>query len=287
MTPSRWAWYVIILGGVGLLFGLWNYLDPLPQGSGGSLVCLGIPSLEHCGEFLNTGLGIDWKIVARYSTWVVLPLVAAPVLLQCFICGGFSALCRRYGRSLQMIFRYQVRHYGFRAPDVPGHLTLAVTSAGLVALFGIAVGYGALFGGEREGNTDAIQLMAADSPVFYLVFLIFAVALTPLWEEYFFRGVLPSVLQRGIGLPRFVFCFRNRYSVNGMVAIPPVPWWLASCLSAALFAAAHLTLDIFAPLMAAGLLLTAVRYLTGSLWPCVALHAAHNLLAMVVIRGGF
>jgi len=80
---------------------------------------------------------------------------------------------------------------------------------------------------------------------------------TPIAEETFFRGFI----LRG---------FSNR-------------WRLAPALvaSAAVFAALHLAPALLLPVFFTGLLLGWLYHRTGSLWPCVAVHAAQNLLAVL------
>lgn len=80
------------------------------------------------------------------------------------------------------------------------------------------------------------------------------------WEELLFRGLAFDFATRRYGR------------------------WGALVLSSLCFAGAHL-LDAaaaeplaFASLVLAGLALGAIRLVTGSLWPALALHAAHNLL---------
>lgn len=80
------------------------------------------------------------------------------------------------------------------------------------------------------------------------------------WEEVLFRGLAFDFAERRYGR------------------------WGALALSSLCFAGAHL-LDAaaadplaFAYLILAGLVLGAIRLATGTLWPALALHAAHNLL---------
>ncbi|MEM6296726.1 MAG: CPBP family intramembrane glutamic endopeptidase [Myxococcota bacterium] len=80
------------------------------------------------------------------------------------------------------------------------------------------------------------------------------------WEELLFRGLAFDFAERRYGR------------------------WGALTLSSVCFAGAHL-LDTaateplaFAYLLLAGLALGAVRVASGSLWPTLALHAAHNVL---------
>ena len=60
-------------------------------------------------------------------------------------------------------------------------------------------------------------------------------------------------------------------------------WRLAPALvaSAAVFAALHLAPALLLPVFVTGLLLGFLYHRTGSLWPCIAVHAAQNLLAVL------
>lgn len=92
----------------------------------------------------------------------------------------------------------------------------------------------------------------------WVVFSVLTLSVwTPIAEETFFRGFI----LRG---------FSNR-------------WRLAPALvaSAAVFAALHLAPALLLPVFVTGLLLGWVYHRTGSLWPCVAVHAAQNLLAVL------
>lgn len=81
---------------------------------------------------------------------------------------------------------------------------------------------------------------------------------TPLTEEVFFRGFVFSGL-----IPRF-----------GLVK--------AMVLSAAVFSAFHLTLGVLVPVFVTGLILALLYHKTGSLWPCVLVHAGQNALAVAL-----
>ncbi len=92
----------------------------------------------------------------------------------------------------------------------------------------------------------------------WVVFSALALAVwTPVAEETFFRGFI----LRGLA---------NR-------------WRLAPALvaSAAVFAALHLAPALLLPVFVTGLLLGFLYHRTGSLWPCIAVHAAQNLVAVL------
>lgn len=83
--------------------------------------------------------------------------------------------------------------------------------------------------------------------------------LTPIAEEIFFRGFV----QRGLV---------NRWG--------PVPGLI---VSAAVFSGLHFSPAVLLPVFVTGLLLGALYWRTGSLWPCIAVHAAQNLVAVLTI----
>ena len=83
--------------------------------------------------------------------------------------------------------------------------------------------------------------------------------LTPIAEEIFFRGFV----QRGLV---------NRWG--------PVPGWI---VSAAVFSGLHFSPAVLLPVFVTGLLLGALYWRTGSLWPCIAVHAAQNFVAVLTI----
>lgn len=92
----------------------------------------------------------------------------------------------------------------------------------------------------------------------WVVFSALALAVwTPIAEETFFRGFI----LRG---------FANRWRL-----IP------ALVVSAAVFAALHLAPALLLPVFVTGFLLGWLYHRTGSLWPCIAVHAAQNLVAVL------
>lgn len=86
---------------------------------------------------------------------------------------------------------------------------------------------------------------------------------TPLTEEIFFRGyVMPGLIAR--------------WGVTG-----------AAVGSALIFSLFHLHPGVLAPIFFTGLLLAALYYYTGSLWPPVIAHAGQNTVALLaIIYGG-
>ena len=92
----------------------------------------------------------------------------------------------------------------------------------------------------------------------WVVFSALALAVwTPIAEETFFRGFI----LRGL---------TNRWRFTPALIV-----------SAAVFAALHLAPALLLPVFVTGLLLGWVYHRTGSLWPCIAVHAAQNLVAVL------
>ena len=109
---------------------------------------------------------------------------------------------------------------------------------------------------ERLGELERLR---ADDPVEGLGLALAFVIVAPLVEEALFRGViLPGLAD------------------NQLARVPR-----AIVGSALLFAVMHVRADAVAYAFVAGLVLGAVRVWTGSLLPCVALHAANNAVPLL------
>ena len=96
-----------------------------------------------------------------------------------------------------------------------------------------------------------------------VIFSVLALAIwTPLAEEVFFRGFV----MRGM---------INRWG--------PAP---AVVISAAVFAALHFEPALLLPVFVIGLLLGGLYWYTKSIWPCIAVHAVQNLVAVTTVAVG-
>jgi len=84
----------------------------------------------------------------------------------------------------------------------------------------------------------------------------------PCVEEFFFRGALFGALRRGHGA------------------------FLTLTVVSLCFAAAHMDLRLFLPLLPAAWLMGEVRERTGSIWPGLALHAGFNSLTLLGVFCG-
>jgi membrane protease YdiL (CAAX protease family) len=86
----------------------------------------------------------------------------------------------------------------------------------------------------------------------------------PVAEEFFFRGYFFSALRHWKGP------------------------WLAAVLTGIVFGAIHLGSSppaFVVPLMAFGFVLCLIYWRTGSLYPCIVLHALNNCLALGISEG--
>ena len=151
--------------------------------------------------------------------------------------------------------------YGFRRPIV-AHWRVAVTSLfalggslGAIQLYVMAATYlGLDILVPAELPTDLLLPGALS-----IVSIIALAVVTPLAEETFFRG------------------FVLRGMVNRWGVTPGI------ILSAVVFAGLHFQPAIIIPVFITGLLLGALYWQTGSIWPGIGVHAAQNLIATLGI----
>jgi uncharacterized protein len=98
---------------------------------------------------------------------------------------------------------------------------------------------------------------------------IFVCVIAPIAEEFFFRG--------------FIFGALRRWHVT--IAGRDVGVWVAAILTGILFGLAHTgsaASQYLIPLGFLGFVLCLIRWKTGSLYPCMALHSVNNSLALGV-----
>ena len=153
-------------------------------------------------------------------------------------------------------YRVDWSEVGFRPLNCSG-----LVSGVLVLLFGIAVNI------IYVVATRALHLERilpppvlppfARQPLVMAVLAFLSVVLAPLVEEAFFRGFAFPALSKRLGY-----------------------FWGAAG-SAALFSLAHAQPGAFIPIFILGLALVWLFKSTSSLWPCVLVHSAYNLLGLV------
>lgn len=110
-----------------------------------------------------------------------------------------------------------------------------------------------------SGNVQASYQAGAAAGALGLVLSIVAGSLlTPLGEEFAFRGVLTSAL------------------------LARLPAWAAILLGAAVFALAHGINPVLPTAFVVGLVSGTLFHRTDSIWPSVAVHAGNNTVALLV-----
>jgi membrane protease YdiL (CAAX protease family) len=139
---------------------------------------------------------------------------------------------------------------------------------GAVGYYGLTAIYGSLLALHQKDKLPS-DLGVTHSTAALIAASVFVCAIAPMAEEFFFRGFIFGTL-------------RNlRVSLRGHDLGP----WIAAVLTGILFGFAHLgsaPVEYLVPLGFLGFVLCLIRWRTGSLYPCMALHSANNALALGV-----
>jgi membrane protease YdiL (CAAX protease family) len=156
--------------------------------------------------------------------------------------------------------------FGFR-PVSPGFAIGAVAAAGL-GYYVLTALWASLF---KLHGTDKLpsELGVGKSTAALVAAAVFVCVIAPVAEEFFFRGFMFGALRRW----RIVVAGRN------------IGTWVAAAITGFLFGLAHTgsaSPQYLIPLGFLGFVLCVVRWRTGSLYPCMALHAINNSLALGV-----
>ena len=125
-----------------------------------------------------------------------------------------------------------------------------------VAYIVFVVIYASVIGSDQK-QTTLEDLGAEESALATIVVGVVVVGLAPVVEEFFFRGFLYTALRRRL------------------------PTLLAALVIGLLFGAVHIPTgpEAAAPLAVLGFTLCLVYERTGSIYPCIALHALQNMIA--------
>lgn len=114
------------------------------------------------------------------------------------------------------------------------------------------------------GDLPGYQAQESYIPLFgenmlgFVVAIFFISIVAPFLEEFFFRGFIYRIFTK------------------------TWPVWLASIVTAALFASIHFQLQSFIPLFILGLILNYTYHKTGSVWTSVLFHSLNNTIAFGV-----
>jgi CAAX protease family protein len=185
-------------------------------------------------------------------------IIADIVFDLCFVVAALW-LARWRGRA-------RPEDFGFRRVALSTAVGAFVAAA--VAYYGLTAIYAALVHLHGKDKLPS-ELGATHSTAALVAAALFVCAIAPMCEEFFFRG--------------FVFgALRNIPLRVGRIDGGP---WIAAVLTGILFGLAHTgsaSSQYLVPLGFLGFVLCIVRWRTGSLYPCMALHSANNALALGV-----
>jgi membrane protease YdiL (CAAX protease family) len=144
----------------------------------------------------------------------------------------------------------------------------AAVAGAAISYYVITLAYASVFHLHGKDKLPS-ELGVSQSTAALVGAAVFVCVVAPIAEEFFFRGFLLRVLS---GIP---------FRVGGRDGGP----WLAAVIVGMLFGAAHLgsaSPEYLIPLGFLGFVLGALRILTGSLYPGMALHSLNNSLALGV-----
>jgi membrane protease YdiL (CAAX protease family) len=133
-----------------------------------------------------------------------------------------------------------------------------------VAMFFAGTGVAQLLGGDKPTQLD---LILSSSPGAKYVIVVLATFTAPFAEEFIYRGLLYSSLQRAIGKVSAVLL------VLGLFTLVHVPQYLPNY-------------GVIAAVCLLSIVLTVVRAVSGRLLPCVVIHMVFNGIQSILILTG-
>lgn len=162
--------------------------------------------------------------------------------------------------------RGRVRPVDFGFRRVSPRLAVKAMVLAAIAYYGVTTIYASLL---RLHGTDKLpsELGATHSTAALVAAAIFVCVIAPIAEEFFFRG--------------FFFGALRKWKI--VIGGHDIGTWLAAAVTGLLFGLAHTgsaASQYLVPLGFLGFVLCIVRWKTGSLYPCIALHSANNALAL-------
>ncbi|WP_053063617.1 CPBP family intramembrane glutamic endopeptidase [Nocardiopsis sp. RV163] len=179
----------------------------------------------------STGLGG----LAQYAVSGLAPL------------GGFAAAVLVRVRGLGPFGLRRVCAKWLAVAFGAGILMIVLNIASTTAIF--------LYSGAQDTQAS-YQAAAAGGPAFFAAALLLGGFLTPVGEEFFFRGVLANAL--------------SRYGQ-----------WVAVLVSSAVFALAHGINYLLPVAFVAGVVAAVLLHRTRSVWPGVVVHVVNNSYSVI------
>ena len=160
--------------------------------------------------------------------------------------------------------RVRAADFGFRR--VRPRLAVGAVLAAAIGYYVLSAIYAALI--HLHGSDKLPKELGVSNSTAALVgATVFVCVVAPIAEEFFFRGFIFGALRR------------MRIVVDGHELGP----WVAAVITGILFGLAHTgsaSSQYLIPLGFLGFVLCLVRWRTGSLYPCMALHSINNSLAL-------
>ena len=156
--------------------------------------------------------------------------------------------------------------FGYRRVWPP--LALGAFALAAVGYYVISLIYASLTSLHGSDKLPS-ELGATHSTAALVGATVFVCVVAPMAEEFFFRGFIFGGLRR------------MRVVIGGM----DVGTWLAAAITGVLFGLVHAgsaSPQYLVPLGIFGFILCLLRWRTGSLYPCMALHCVNNALALGV-----
>ena len=154
--------------------------------------------------------------------------------------------------------------FGFRPVRLPAAAVAFVSAA--VGYYVLTALYASVF---KLHGSDKLpsELGVSKSTAALVGATVFVCVVAPIAEEFFFRGFIFGTLRR------------MRIVVGGR----DLGTWVAAAITGILFGLAHTgsaSSQYLVPLGFLGFVLCLLRWKTGSLYPCMALHSINNALAL-------
>jgi membrane protease YdiL (CAAX protease family) len=165
-----------------------------------------------------------------------------------------------------LVRRPRPADFGFRT--APLRRAVIVVVIGAVGYYLVTLAYAAAVNIHTSDKLPS-ELGVSHSTAALVAATVFVCVIAPVCEEFFFRGFLFGVLRR----MHIEFAGRE---------LGP---WVAAVITGTLFGLAHAgsaAAEYLLPLAFLGFVLCLIRWKTGSLYPCMALHSANNALALGV-----
>ncbi len=180
----------------------------------------------------------------------LLAIGIALILLNLAPIGLVLLLAKRQGRPTASDF-------GLRSPPLGRSIGLVI--AGWIGLNVLTVLWAVALGLDDGEGGPLTERLGTEGTLTVLILFVLLTVVGPLGEEFLFRGYIFRALRNWRGV------------------------WPAAITTGILFAATHLgwlPIALFVPSVVFGIAMCMLYHWTGSLYPCIALHAVNNSAAL-------